>query len=731
MLPLHFKKYKYEDEKKMPRKKTKKNKKSGNSGIDGAILKYIETKRKAGLNPDIIFNHFSKKYSIDKIEHAISRLEKRNLVNFSETGKISKKKFLAKPNETLQGKLDLAQSGVGYVIIEDLDADVKIPRKLTMNAMSNDIVEIEITKYDKKKPEGKIIRIVTHSQSEFICKFQEADGFGFAIPTNDRIPFDVFVPESFTMDSKTGDLVVVHIVNWHDTAGKNPVGKIMEKLDNLSPNELEMRTILMEKGFNIVFPSDVIAQTDKINEKISKHEINERLDYREELTFTIDPVDAKDFDDALSIKPLKNGNFEIGVHIADVSHYVYPGSAIDREAQLRATSVYLPDRVCPMLPEKLSNLVCSLRPHEEKCAFSVLFEFDDKYKIVQYSFAKTVIESDRRFTYGEVQEILDNQEGEFFEELDFLNRIAYSLREKRTKNGSINFDTGDEVRFKLDENAVPTEVYVKERTDANLLVEDFMLLANTTVAKFLAKAEKGKGNNAGVYRVHDKPDLSKLQTLSNVAKRFGYSIAFRDEEQARDALNNLMEIIQQKPELGVLGRLGVRSMAKAVYTTKNIGHYGLAYEHYTHFTSPIRRYPDVLVHRLLLQNLLKERPRYTNDELEELCNHSSLMERNSQKAEREAIKYKQVEYLSTRIGETYEGIISGVIARGFFVELVDNKCEGMVPVNAMDEDFVFDVENMRLTGTSTSKVYQIGDSVKVVVKKTSLNDKQIDLEIVE
>lgn len=727
LLPLCFKNYKYEEEQKMSRKKKKK---SGNSGIDGAILKYIEAKRKSGMNPDAVLSHFSKKYSPEKIEHAISRLQKRGLIDFGSTGKISKKKFLSKPNEVLQGKLDLAKSGIGYVIIDDFEADVKIQRKHTMNAMSNDVVEVAITKYDKKKPEGKIIRIINHSQGEFICKFQKTDGFGFAVPNNERIPFDIFIPESFTMNCETGDMVVVHIVNWHDTAGKNPVGKIMEKLNNLSPNELEMRTILMQQGFNIVFPSDVLAETDKINEKISKHELSERLDYREELTFTIDPVDAKDFDDALSIKPLKNGNFEIGVHIADVAHYVRPGSALDREAQFRATSVYLPDRVCPMLPEKLSNVVCSLRPGEDKCAFSVLFEINEKYEIIEYSFAKTVINSDKRFAYHEVQEILNNQEGEFFGELEFLNNIAYSLREKRTKNGSINFDTGDEVRFKLDEDAVPTEVYVKERTDANLLVEDFMLLANTTVAKFLSKAEKSRGKQPGVYRVHDKPDLSKLTILSNVAKRFGYSIAFKDAQQARDALNNLMDIIVQKPELSVLGRLAVRSMAKAVYTTKNIGHYGLAYDHYTHFTSPIRRYPDVLVHRLLLQTLLKDRPRYTSEELEDLSKQSSLMERQSQKAEREAIKYKQVEYLSTRIGEVYEGIISGVIARGFFVELVENKCEGMVALVNMQEDFVYDEENMRLTGLSTKTIYQIGESIQVKVAKTSLKDKQIDLEVV-
>ena len=715
----------------MPRKKTNKNKKQkGNSGIDGAILKYVEKKGNSGMNPNKVFNHFVKKYSVEKIEHALARLEKRGLLSFNDKGKVAKKKFLTKPNESLQGKLDLAQSGVGYVIIEDFESDVKIPRKHTMNAMSNDTVEIELTKYDKRKPEGKIVRIIKHAQAEFICTFQKTDGFGFAVPMNDRVPFDVFIPESYTMNCETGDLVVVHIINWQDTAGKNPVGKIMEKLSNLSPNELEMRSILMENGFNIVFPADVLAETNKIKETISKHELSERLDYRDVLTFTIDPVDAKDFDDALSVQPLKNGNFEIGVHIADVAHYVYPGSALDREAQLRATSVYLPDRVCPMLPEKLSNKVCSLRPNEEKCAFSVLFEFTPQYKIVQYSFAKTVIKSNRRFTYGEVYEILQQGNGEVYEELDLMNRIAYDLRKKRTKNGAINFDAGDEVRFKLDENAVPVEVYVKERTDANLLVEDFMLLANTTVAKFLSKAEKGRKSITSVYRIHDKPDLMKLQILSNVAKRFGFNITFKDENQARDALNNLMDIIDQKPELAVLGKLAIRSMAKAAYTTKNIGHYGLAYEHYTHFTSPIRRYPDVLVHRLLLQTLLKERAVYTDEELEDLCNQSSLMERQAQKSEREAIKYKQVEYLSKRIGEQFEGVISGVIARGFFVELIDNRCEGMVNLDRQTEDFVYDEENMRLTGLKTNTKYQIGDKVLVKVAKTSLKDKQIDLSLV-
>lgn len=715
----------------MSKKKKKNKKKKGNSGIDGAILKYISAKTKNGLKSDRIFSHFLKKFSVEKIESALLRLERRKLINISDNGKISRKQFIDKPNENLIGKFDLARSGVGYVILDDVENDVKIPRKHTMNAMTNDIVEVEITKFDKKQPQGKVVRIVKRTQNEFICLFQKADGYGFAVPKSENVPFDVFIPESYTMSCKTNDLVVVHIINWHDTAGKSPVGKIVEKLSGLSPNELEMRSILMEQGFNIVFPKEVMDEAQKIKETIPKRELAERLDYRDELTFTIDPVDAKDFDDALSIKELANGNFEIGVHIADVAHYVRPGSAMDKEAQLRATSVYLPDRVCPMLPEKLSNKVCSLRPNEEKCAFSVLFEFNDKHQVVQYTFAKAVINSDRRYTYEEAQEIIESGEGDYAHELNYLNQVAHSLRKKRSKNGAINFDTGDEVRFKLDDDAFPVEVYRKERKDAHLLVEDFMLLANTTVAKYLSKLDKVKGDQAAVYRVHDNPDMGKLEILSNVAKKYGYNIQFKDELQARDALNNLTEIIEQKPELGVLGKLAVRSMAKAAYTIKNIGHYGLAFEHYTHFTSPIRRYPDVLVHRLLLNTLMKNRPVYTKQELEDLCKQSSIMERQAQKAEREGIKYKQVEYMSKRIGEEFDGVVSGVISRGFFVEIPENACEGMISLYDLDEDLVYDESNLRLSNVAGKTLYQIGQKIRVKVAKVSLKNKQIDFEIVE
>ncbi len=714
------------------KKKSKKTKKAkGNSGIDGAIVKYIDTSAKSETSLNKLYRHFEKKYSTEKIEASLMRLERRALIHFTDKGRVKRSEKSANQKNALIGKMDLSKSGIGYVEIEGFKDDIKIPRKYTKNAMKNDLVEVQIIEQKRSKLEGKVVRIVKRMQHEFICTFQKTEGFGFGVPSyQNNVPFDIFIPESLTMGAKMGDTVVVHIINWNDSAGKSPVGKVVEKLSGLSENELEMRSILMEHGFNLVFPSDVEKETSKISEKISAIEKAERLDYRKILTFTIDPVDAKDFDDAISIQILENGNKEIGVHIADVSHYVKPNSALDIEAQIRATSVYLPDRVCPMLPEKLSNKVCSLRPNEEKLCFSVLFEVAENNIIKHYTFAKTIIKSNRRFTYQEVQDILEAKKGEYAEELIYLNSYAKHLRKTRLKNGAINFDS-EEVRFKLDKNAVPIDVYVKERKDAHLLVEDYMLLANTTVAKYFSANLKKNKRQAGVYRVHGKPDLEKLNLLSNIAKRFGISLSFKDEEQARDVLNNLMRIIENKPELSLLGNLAIRSMAKAAYTSKNIGHYGLSFEDYTHFTSPIRRYPDVLTHRILLNQLQGKRARYTDLELEELLVQSNIMEREAQKAEREAIKYKQVEYLSKRIGEVFEGIISGVIARGFFVELSTNKCEGFVTLQNENEEFLFDPEHIRLVGLKSNTIFQIGDKVKVRVQKASLKDKQIDFNFLE
>lgn len=713
-----------------PKSKKKNIGKKTSSGLDAIMLKYLNTKNKTGVKAEVVYKHFLKKFSEDKITATLKRLKSKKKVDFTDNGKIKVVRFLTGTAKDQQGILDLAKSGAGYVKVEGFANDVYIPKKYIGNAMQNDTVAIELTKFSSRKPEGKITEVLQRNQNTFIGRFQENKNFGFVIPSGQNINFDIYIPQNQYLNAKDGDIVKAKINIWKDR-GKNPIGVITEVLENISPNELEMQSILLENGFRINFSDKIKEETAKLSDKISQQEIAKRLDYRKVPTFTIDPKDAKDFDDALSLQKLDNGNYEIGVHIADVSHYVKPNSALDEEAQYRATSVYLPDRVIPMLPERISNELCSLRPQEEKLAFSVLFEIDAKEEIVAYKFSKTVIFSDKRFIYGEVQEILDGKADELEEEIHYLAKVARKIRAKRYKNGAINFDS-EEVRFVLDENKKPIDVYVKERTEANLLVEDFMLLANTTVAKYLSKLKVSKGLKRGaVYRVHDKPSQEKLQVLGNLARKFGYTLRFEDAEQTRDVLKNLMSQIEGKPEMNILSSLAIRSMAKASYTTKNIGHYGLAFDFYTHFTSPIRRYPDVLVHRLLANMAHNEKNIYLKEELEELLQHASLMEKKAQSSERSATKYKQVEYLQKHIGETFEGIISGVINRGFFVELTANKCEGFVPLYQLDEEFLYDEENMLLKGLETGVRYQIGNSIKVVVEEANLKEKRIEFYLAE
>lgn len=703
---------------------------SKNSGLDDKVIKYLNTKVRSGVRPDILHKHLLKKYTEEKINASITRLLNKKRIEFTENEKIKIVRFMPSTEKFLTGKLDVASSGVGYVMVEGLEKDIFIRRKDLNSAMNGDIVSIEVTKFSKSKPEGLVLDVVERSQTEFLGRFEKSTNFAFVIPLNKAIKFDIYVPESLYNGAEDGDFVRARVKTWKDK-GKNPIGKISEILKDFSPNELEMQNILLENGFRLKFPYGYEKELEQLSTRISKKDYEKRLDYTEVATFTIDPLDAKDFDDALSILSLENGNTEIGVHIADVSHYVRPGMMLDNEARYRTTSVYLPDRVLPMLPEKISNELCSLRPEEEKLAFSVLFEFNDKLEVVSYRFAKTVIFSNRRFVYEEVQEILDGKDGDFKEELLYMNKVAHHLREKRYKNGSLMFHS-DEVRFKLDEYAKPVEVYVKETLDANLLVEDFMLLANVTVAKYLSKLKIVKDvKQPSVYRVHDKPSIEKLQTLASIAKRFGIDLKFEGKEQTRGTLESLLQQIERKPELSVLGKLAIRSMAKAEYTTKNLGHFGLAFDFYTHFTSPIRRYPDVLIHRLLASRTTKEKYFFEKEELEELLQHCSTMEKKAQKCERSATKYKQVEYMQQYVGKEFEGIISGVMQKGFFVEIIENKCEGMVPTYQLDEEFVYEEDMMRLKGLSSGVVYQIGEKVKVIVEETNLRDKRIEFSVVE
>ena len=557
------------------------------------------------------------------------------------------------------------------------------------------------------------------------------------VPSNNKIHVDIYIPLEKLKGAKDGQKAIARIIEWSKN-GVNPIGEIIDVLGNVGENNTEMHAILAEYGLPYEFPKDVERAADLIPIKITGEEIAKRRDFRTITTFTIDPVDAKDFDDALSIQKLSNSNWEIGVHIADVSYYVKPESMIDKEAVSRATSVYLVDRVVPMLPEILSNNVCSLRPKEEKLCFSAVFEMTDDAEVIGEWFGRTIINSDRRFTYEEAQMVIETEEGDFKKEILTLNKLAKILRANRFKKGSIAFEKM-EVKFHLDEVGNPTGVFFKVAKDSNQLIEDFMLLANRKVAEFVGKKKESKESKVRnvesqkpfVYRVHDKPNPDKLNSFAEFVAKFGYKLNIKNERMVADSMNNLLKEVNQKKESGMIEMLAIRTMAKAIYTTKNIGHYGLGFEYYTHFTSPIRRYPDVMVHRLL-QHYLDGGKNPDIDKLEEQCKHSSDMEKLAADAERASIKYKQVQFLSDKIGQEFDGIISGVTEWGIFVELVDNHCEGMIRTRDLrDDNFYFDEDNYCLRGRKFGKVLTLGDKVRIEIKRADLIKKQLDFALVE
>lgn len=629
----------------------------------------------------------------------------------------------------MYGTIDISKTGAGYVEVEGLDKDVFINPRSVGKAMKGDEVKIRITAYGRR-PEGEVVDITRRAQDSFQGRIDIMEKFAFFIADEKKLNTDVFVPLTALNGAKHKERVIVRIMDWN-TGNKNPIGEVVEVLSGKSSSDLDMKLILIQNGFSIDFPMEVYRELEKYGEEIPQEEAKNRVDMRDVLTITIDPEDAKDFDDAISFRKLKNGNYEVGVHIADVSYFVREGTALDKEAEKRATSVYLPDRVCPMLPEKLSNVLCSLRPGEDKLTFATLFEIDEKFNIVHYSIARTVIHSNRRFSYEEAQKVLETGEGDYVEELQTLDRIAKDIRAKRMKKGAIAFEKA-EVRFKLDDNGKPLGIVLKVRKDAHLLVEDFMLLANETVAKYGAKLRQGKQPLPFVYRIHDEPNPDKLEQFSAIASRFGHSIKFDDEKNIANTINTILKKVEGKPEANVIETMAIRSMAKAAYTTENIGHYGLAMEYYTHFTSPIRRYPDVMVHRLLEHILTHDETIIDKDEIEARCKNSSLMERKAMEAEREATKYKQIEFLQDKVGEEFEGIVAGVIAKGIFVEMNENKCEGMVSLEMLgEEDFMFDERMLRLTGTRSGKRYELGTPVKVKILSADLALRRIDLGIAD
>ncbi|MEO6148520.1 MAG: ribonuclease R, partial [Mucilaginibacter sp.] len=631
----------------------------------------------------------------------------------------------------IEGRVDMTADGSAFIITDDPDeTDIFVaPRKLR-TALHGDRVKVYVyAKKTGKHKEGEVMEILQRRKMEFTGIVKLSDRFAFFIPDDRKMMHDIFIPFADINGAKNGIKAIAEITDWPVDA-KNPVGRIKHILGEQGENDTEMNAILAEYGFPLEFPKEVEFEAEQISDRITDEEIAKRRDFREVLTFTIDPFDAKDFDDALSFKKLDNGNYEVGVHIADVAHYIIPDSALDKEALDRGTSVYLVDRVIPMLPERLSNGLCSLRPKEDKLCFAAVFELDEKAHIVNEWFGKTVIHSNRRFTYEEVQEIIEAEGGEYGEEILKLNELAHILRDRKFKNGAISFET-TEVKFKLDESGKPIGVYVKERKDAHKLIEDFMLLANRKVAEFVSKLGKGKHNYTFVYRIHDLPKPDSLNSFAHFAARFGYKISTKSGKDTARSLNYLMSDVEGKKEQNVLTQLAIRSMAKAIYTTKGTSHYGLAFDHYTHFTSPIRRYPDVMVHRLLF-HYLNGGQSANAEHYEKLCEHSSQMEKKAADAERSSVKYKQAEYLKEQVGNVFSGIISGVTEWGMYVEIIENKCEGMIRLRDISDDFyTLDEKNYAIIGQRKKKVYQLGDEVKIRVKQVDLTKKQIDFSLVQ
>ena len=631
----------------------------------------------------------------------------------------------------MTGTFQRKSNGKNSFIPEGGGDPIFVAERNSAHAMNNDKVRIAF--YAKRRgceAEGEVIEILQRANDTFVGTLEVEKSYAFLVTENRTLANDIFIPKDKLKGGKTGDKAVVKVTEWPDKA-KNPIGQVLDILGKAGDNTTEMHAILAEFGLPYVYPQSVEKAADKIPAEISAEEIARREDFRKVTTFTIDPKDAKDFDDALSIRPLKDGLWEVGVHIADVTHYVKEGSIIDKEAEKRATSVYLVDRTIPMLPERLCNFICSLRPNEEKLAFSAIFDITEKGEVRDSRIVHTVIESDRRFTYEEAQQIIETKEGDFKDEILMLDTIAKALREKRFTAGAINFDRY-EVKFEIDEKGKPISVYFKESKDANKLVEEFMLLANRTVAEKIGKAPKGKKPKVLPYRIHDLPDPEKLDNLAQFIARFGYRLRTSGTKtDVSKSINHLLDDIQGKKEENLIETVSIRAMQKARYSTHNIGHYGLAFDYYTHFTSPIRRFPDMMVHRMVTRYMDGGRS-VSETKYEDLCDHSSNMEQIAANAERASIKYKQVEFMSERLGQTYDGVISGVTEWGLYVELNENKCEGMIPIRDLDDDYYeFDEKNYCLRGRRKNRIYSLGDAITVKVARANLEKKQLDFALVE